>query len=185
MMELGQLSTGHRPARIAGQGFRTIRIERGSTLEERQGLGPLIAGLILQPELDERLGILRVLRSCLGEGRNGIDPSHDRPNLFQELFRRRLVAGDPVDLLSVPVEEEEKGGAADAEPFDQTLARDIASAGPIKDEVLLEELGELGDIVELLDQQLTVASAVFLEEVEEQQLPARLGPGQRILERAR
>jgi hypothetical protein len=181
-MEFGQLFAGHGLARLAGQGLRAVRIERGGFLEELQGLGPLIAGLILQAELDEGLGVLRVLRSRRLERGDGIGAGEDPLDLLQELFGRRLVAGDPVDLLPVTVQEEEERSAADAEPLDQALAGEIAAAGPIEYDVLFEELGELGDIVELLDQQLAVASAVLLEEVEEQELTARFGLGQRVFE---
>jgi len=184
-MELGQLLAGHSLAGFAGHGLGAVRIERGGFLEELQGFGPLLAGLTFQAELDERLGIFRVLRSGRLERGDGIGTGKDGLDPLQELFGRRLVAGDPVDFPSVPVEEEEERSAADPEPLGQALAEDIAAAGPVEDDIGPEEIGELGDVVELLDQQLAVTSAILLEEVEEQELAARLGLGQRVLERAR
>lgn len=183
MIELGQFFAGHRLARLACQGLRAVRIEPGGRLEELQGFGALLAGLVLQSELDERLRILGVLRSRLVEGGDGIDPGEDRLDPLQEFFGRRLVAGDPVDLLSVPVQEEEYRSAAYAEPLDQALARDIPPPGSKEDEILFEELGELGLIVKLLDQQLTVPSTVLLEKVEKQELARGLSFGLGVFER--
>jgi hypothetical protein len=45
----------------------------------------------------------------------------------------------------------------------------IASEGPVEDEILIQELGEPGFVIKLLDQQLTVASTVFLEKIEEKE----------------
>jgi hypothetical protein len=54
---------------------------------------------------------------------------------------------------------------------------------PKKDEILIQELGEPGFVIKLLDQQLTVASTVFLEKIEKEEFTRVLRFGLGVFER--
>jgi hypothetical protein len=66
-----------------------------------------------------------------------------------EFRGRRLVGIDPVDLVPVPVEEQEEGRALDLEPLIDLLAGLGAARGAEKDEAVLEEflVGGVGIIL--------------------------------------
>jgi hypothetical protein len=59
----------------------------------------------------------------------------------------------------------------------------VAARGAVDDEVLVQELGVLGIVVELLNQQFAAPSATR-EEVDEDELVILLGLGQGLVERA-
>jgi hypothetical protein len=101
-----------------------------------------------------------------------------------ELRGRGRVTIDPVDFVSVAVEEKEKRRSPDVELLNQGFAVLGAPIGAVEDEVIFEELLVFRLGIILLDQQLAGPSAAFLVEVEEQELVLRLGLGQGVLERS-
>lgn len=141
-----------------------------------------MAFLVLQAELDERFGILGILSPYYREGRKSIDSLEDAEDAGLEFLRRRSVASDPVNLFPVRSQKEKERSAADVEFLEQLLAEGIASQGPEEDEILIKKLGEPGFVIKLLDQQLTVASTVFLEKIEEKEFTRDLRFGLGIFE---
>jgi hypothetical protein len=103
-------------------------------------------------------------------------------DLLQELVGRRAVADDPVDLVPVLVDEELGRRGIDLELLVNGVADLVAAGGAIKDDVLVEKIGVLGVVIELLDQQFAAPSATR-EEIDEDELVLFLGPGQRLVER--
>jgi hypothetical protein len=80
-------------------------------------------------------------------------------DLFMELVRRGAVAVNPVDLISVSVEEKQERCAGDAELAEDRFAGRLSPGGPVQDEVFFDELTELGIAVILLTQQFAAPSA--------------------------
>jgi hypothetical protein len=105
-------------------------------------------------------------------------------DLFQELVGRRSVADDPVDFLAVLVDEELGRRRVDAELLVDRIPDLVAAGSPIEDDVVVEKIGVLGIVVELLNQQFAGPSATR-EEVDEDELVLLLGLGQRLVEGAR
>jgi hypothetical protein len=101
-----------------------------------------------------------------------------------ELRRRGRVGVDPVDLVPVPVEEQEERRPQDLVPLEDFLAGLGPSGGAIEDEVILDELLVDGVGIVLLDQQFAGPSAAFLEEIEEQELVLGFCFGQGVFDRS-
>jgi hypothetical protein len=76
-----------------------------------------------------------------------------------EFLRRGAVAVDPIDFIAVSVEEKQERRAGNAELAEDRFAGRISPGGPIQDEILFEELAELGIAVILLTQQFAAPSA--------------------------
>jgi hypothetical protein len=101
-----------------------------------------------------------------------------------ELSSRRTIARHPVDHRAVSVQEKKERGAGHFEFFEQLFAPDLASAGPEKDEVILQELLVFWVVVVLLTQQYAGASVEFSEKVEEKRFSRSFGLGQGLVQRA-
>jgi len=80
-------------------------------------------------------------------------------DLFMELVRRGAVAVDPVDFVAVSVEEKQERCAGNAELAEDRFAGRLSPGGPVQDEIIFEELSELGIAVILLTQQFAAPSA--------------------------
>jgi len=93
------------------------------------------------------------------QGFERVLPAEYAENLFMEILRRRAVAVDPVDFVAVSVQEEEKRRPEDAVFGEVLFAYFVSPAGPIQDEIIFEELSELGIAVILLTQQFAAPSA--------------------------
>jgi hypothetical protein len=76
-----------------------------------------------------------------------------------ELVGRRAVADDPIDLVPVLVDKEFGRGALDLESLVDRVPDLVAAAGAVDDEIGVEEIGVLGIVVELLNQQSAASSA--------------------------
>jgi hypothetical protein len=163
----------------------SLRVERDDPLIEFVGLlggrGPLV---VLPGQLEDRPDILRILGVEAGQGLVGVD---SREGLLERLevgIGRRPVADDPVDLLPVPVEDEDGRRRLDPEAGENGFPGEVAAGGAVEDESLREEVGELGVLVNLLDQQVAASSAASLVEIDEDELVLLLGLGQGLVERA-
>jgi hypothetical protein len=118
------------------------------------------------------------------QGGVGVDTGKGFLDPFQELVGRRAVADDPVDLLAVLVDEELGRRPADLESLEDGVPDLVAARGPVDDDVIVEEIGVFGIVVELLNQQSAAPSATRVE-VDEDELVLFLCLGQRLFERAR
>jgi len=127
--------------------------------------------------------VLRIGSELGAEGAERALVPEDLLDLLVELRRRGGVGVDPVDLVPVPVEEQEKRRAQDLVPLVDLLSGLGAAGGAVEDEVVFDELLVNGVGVILLDQQLAGPSAAFLEEIEEQELVLGFRLGQGVLDR--
>jgi hypothetical protein len=121
---------------------------------------------------------------CHCKGWESIDPLEDAENSSLEFLRRRCVSCNPIYLFSVWPQKKEERSAADVESFVQFFAERSSPLSPKKDEILIQKLGEPGLFIKLLDQQLTVASTVFLEKIEKEEFTRVLCFGLGVLERS-
>jgi len=83
-----------------------------------------------------------------------------------KILRRSGIPAKPVDFFSVSVEKEQKRCAGNAEFFINGFPDQISPGGPVQDEILFEELAELGIAVILLTQQFAAPSAARGEEIQ-------------------
>jgi len=146
----------------------------------RLELGFVAAGAFLS-QLEDDLDVVRILGIAGREIPVGVDARQGLLDLLQELVGRRPVADDPVDLVAVLVDEELGRGGIDLVLLVDRVADLVAGGGPIEDDVLVEEIGVLGIVVKLLDQQFTESSATRVE-IDEDELVLFLGLGQRLVE---
>jgi hypothetical protein len=102
-----------------------------------------------------------------------------------ELIGRGAVAADPVDLLSIPVNEKQERGSGDIESLKNRVSGFVSSRRPVEDEILFQELAVFRVVVVLLTQQYTAPSAARSKEIQQQQLPLGLRLGQGVVDRAR
>jgi hypothetical protein len=186
-MELGRFDIGHgrlqvlvvvrgRPAaHVHGQ---DLLIELGALGRQRVG----VARGALLGQLEDDLDVVGVLGEPGGEVAVGVDAGERLLDLVQELVGRRPVTDDPIDLLAVLVDEELGRRGVDLEPVVDRVAVLVAAGGPVEDDVLVEEIGVLGVVVELLNQQFAAPSATRVE-IDEDELVLFLGLGQRLVER--
>jgi len=161
-----------------------VEVERQDLLVELFGFGlhrRRVAAGALPGELEGDLDIVRGFGIARRQIAVGVDARERLLDLLQELVGRRAVADDPVDLFPVLVDEELGRRAADGESLVDGVADLVAAAGPIEDDVLVEEIGVFGIVVELLDQQSAAPSATR-EEVDEDELVLFLSLGQRLVE---
>ena len=96
-----------------------VGIEPRRFFEKLQGLLSVLAGLEFLAEIDERFRIARISAGSFLEVLDGINPLQDPEDLRMDAFRRRRIAGDPVDFPSFGIEEKEKGRTPDVELLDQ------------------------------------------------------------------
>jgi hypothetical protein len=139
---------------------------------------------VLPGDLHKERDAFRVCPEPGAQGPERVLVLEDLLDLLVELRRRGLVCVDPVDLVPVPVEEQEERG-----PQDLVLLVDLfsdlgAPGSAVEDEVVFEELLVSGVGIVLLDQQFAGPSAAFLEEIEQQELVLGLRLGQGVLDRA-
>jgi hypothetical protein len=134
---------------------------------------------VLPGDLHQQRDVRPVGLELGAQGAEGVLAPEDLQDLLVELRSRGRVRVDPVDLLPVPVEEEDEGRSLDLEPLVDLIADLGAAGGAVKDEVVFDELLVGGIGIILLNQQLAGPSAAFLEEIEEQKpvLGLRLGQG--------
>jgi hypothetical protein len=156
-----------------------FRVEGDNSFVELLALGRHLgceSRTILLAELEEDFDVRRFFGVTRGKGLEGFFAAQDLLDLFQELVGGRTVADDPIDLFSILVDEELGRRALDIELLVDRVADLVAAAGAIDDEVVVEEIGVLGVVVELLNQQFTGPSATR-EEVEEDELVLSFGLG--------
>jgi len=138
---------------------------------------------VLPGDLHQERDVLRVGAELGAEGAERALVPEDLLDLLVELRRRGSVGVDPVDLVPVPVEEQEERRAPDLVLLVDLLAGLGAAGGAVEDEVVLDELFVNGVGVILLNQQLAGPSAAFLEEIEEQELVLGFRLVQGVLDR--
>jgi hypothetical protein len=102
-----------------------------------------------------------------------------------ELIRRGFIASNPIDFVSVAVEEEEERSSGDGILPEDGFAGEVASKRPVENEFIGEKRGVFRILVVLLTQQYAAPSAARGEEVEEEELSLGFGLGQGLVERAR
>jgi len=100
-----------------------------------------------------------------------------------ELIGGRAVADNPVDFVAVLVDKKFGRGALDIEFFVDRVPDLVAAAGAVDDKIVVEKIGVLGIVVELLNQQFTGPSATR-EKIDEDELVFLFGLGQRLVEGA-
>jgi hypothetical protein len=135
-------------------------------------------------QLEDDLDVRRLLGVPFSQGDVGVDAGQRLLDLFKEFVGGRPVADDPVDLFPVLVDEQIGRRRVDFEPLEDGVADLVAAAGAVDDEILVEEIGVFGVVVELLDQQFAAPSATRVE-VDEDELVLFLGLGQRLVEGSR
>jgi hypothetical protein len=135
-------------------------------------------------ELEYDFDVRRLLGVALVQGAVGVDAGKGLLDLLQELVGGRSVADDPVDLLAVLVDEELGRRALGLEPLVDRVPDLVDAVGAVDDEVLVEEIGVAGVVVELPDQQFAAPSATRVE-IDEDELVLFLGFGQRLVEGSR
>jgi hypothetical protein len=91
----------------------------------------------------------------------------DLQDLFVEFIGRGAIATDPVDLLSVPIDEKQERGSGDIESFENRISGFVSSRRPVEDEILFEEFAVFRVVVVLLTQQYTAPSAARGEEIQQ------------------
>jgi hypothetical protein len=101
-----------------------------------------------------------------------------------KFLRRRHIAGDPVDLGPIAVEEEQEGRTFDAESLKERFSCNITPPRPIKDKIVFQEFPVLSILEILLNQQCTIPSAGFGEKVDEERFSGRFGFRQRVVKGA-
>jgi hypothetical protein len=138
-------------------------------------LGRVAAGALLG-QLEDDLDVVRLLGVAGREIDIGIDPGEGLLDLVQVPVGRRAVADDPIDLAAVLVDEQLGRRAPDLEPLEDRVADLVAAAGAVDDEVLVQEIGVFGIVVELLDQQSAAPSATRVE-IDQDELVLFLGLG--------
>jgi hypothetical protein len=109
----------------------------------------------------------------------------DLQDLFVEFIGRGAIATDPVDLLSVPIDEKQERGSGDIESLKNRISGFVSARRPVEDEILFKEFAVFRVAVILLTQQYTAPSAARGEEIQQQQLPLGLRLGQGVVDRAR
>jgi hypothetical protein len=181
--EIGVFDARDGDAAVIRRARPAVRIEGQDLLVERQGLVELEAGLVLLADLDEQRDVLRIGPEPDAQGAERVLVLEDLLDLLVELRRRRRVGVDPVDLVPVPVEEQEERRPLDLVLLEDLLAGLGAPVSAVEDEVLLEEFLVGGVGIILLDQQFAGPSAAFLVEIEEQELVVGLRLGQGLLDR--
>jgi hypothetical protein len=100
-----------------------------------------------------------------------------------ELVGRGIVAQDPIHFGAAAVEEEDGGSGLDLELLEQLVAELLLAVGPQEDEILVQEILELGVAVVLLTQQYAAPSATAVE-VDQDQLVLALGLGHGLVQGA-
>jgi hypothetical protein len=103
--------------------------------------------------------------------------------IFQVSFWRGSIARDAVHFLAVLVYKERRWGSIDIEFLEDRIPDLIACAGAVVDKILGNEIGILGIIVELLNQQFACPSATR-EKVYKDKLIFLFGLGQSVFERS-
>jgi hypothetical protein len=136
----------------------------------------------LQGELKGHGDVVRVFRVLLVEGLIGFDAFYGLLDLFQVSVRLPAVSDDPVDLAAVLIDEEIGRRRVDVESFVDGISDFVAARGAIKNDVVVEEIGVFGIVVELLNQQSAAPSATRVE-VDKDELVGFLGLGQGLFER--
>ena len=131
-------------------------------------------------ELEDDFDVLGLFGEALAQGEVSVDAGDRLLDLFQEFVGRGSVADDPVDLFPVLVDEELRGRRVDVVLLVDGVAVLVAAAGAIEDDVLVEEIGVFGVVVELLNQQFAGPSATRVE-VDEDEFVLFLGLGQRLV----
>jgi hypothetical protein len=109
----------------------------------------------------------------------------DLQDLFVEFIGRGAIATDPVDLLSVPIDEKQERGSGDIESLKNRISGFVSARRPVEDEILFKKFAVFRVAVILLTQQYTAPSAARGEEIQQQQLPLGLRLGQGVVDRAR
>jgi hypothetical protein len=185
-LELGGLRVGDgRLEILVGVGsLFSLGIESDDLLVELLGLRlqrGRVAAAALIGELEDDLDVLGLFGEALAQGEVSVDAGDRLPDLFQEFVGRRSVADDPVDLFPVLVDEELRGRRVDVVLLVDGVAVLVAAAGAVEDDVVVEEIGVFGVVVELLNQQFAAPSATRVE-VDEDELVLFLGLGQRLVE---
>jgi hypothetical protein len=144
------------------------------------GREPLV---VLAGELVDRLDVLRVFGGEVRKGLERLDALGGSLELLDIGVGRRRVAGEPVDLLPGLVEDQDGRRRLESEAGEDRFSRELAAGRPVEDEGLGEEVGELGVLVNLLDQQVAAPSATLLVEVDEDELVLLFGLGHGLVER--
>jgi hypothetical protein len=139
---------------------------------------------MLPGDLHKELDVRPLGRELSAQGPERILALEDLQDLLMEFRRRGRVGVDPVDLVPVPVEEQEERGPEDLVPLEDLFAGLGPSGGAIEDEIVFEELLVDGVGIVLLDQQFAGPSAAFLEEIEEQELVLGFCFGQGVFDRS-
>jgi hypothetical protein len=151
-------------------------------LGSRRHPGRVAAGTLLG-QLEDDLDVRRLLNVAIVQGEIGVGAGQRLLDLFQELVGGRAVADDPIDLVAVLVDEELGRRPADVELLEDAVPDLVVAAGPIDDDVVVEEIGVLGIVVKLLNQQSAAPSATRVE-IDEDELVLFLRLDQRLLERS-
>jgi hypothetical protein len=188
-LELGRFDVGDGGLEVlvVVRGRPAAQVHGQDLLVELDALGRQlvrIAAGALAGQLENGLDVVGVLGEPGAQVAEGVDAGERLLDLLQEGVGRRAVADDPVDLPARLVDEELRRRGVDLEPLVDRVAVLLASDGAVEDDVGVEELGVLGVVVELLDQQFTAPSATRVE-IDEDELVLFLGLGQRLFERSR
>jgi len=184
--ELGGLSVGDgRLEILVGVGaLFPLGVEGDDLLVEFLGLRlqrGRVPAAALFGELEDDFDVLGFFGEALAQGEESVDTGDRLLDLFQEFVGRWSVADDPVDLFPVLVDEELRGRRVDVVLLVDGVAVLVAAAGAVEDDVLVEEIGVFGVVVELLNQQFAGPSATRVE-VDEDEFVLFLGLGQRLVE---
>jgi hypothetical protein len=83
--------------------------------------------------------------------------------------------------MAVLVDEKTGRRGVDMEAVEERIPDLFAARGAVEDDIVVEEVGVLGVVVELLNQQFTAPSATR-EEIDEDELVFLLRPGQSLVE---
>jgi hypothetical protein len=163
-----------------------LRVEGDDLLIELLAFGQhriRITGTALRGQFEDDLDRRRLLGIALAQSKVRVDPSEGFLDPLQVLVGGRPVTDQPVDLAAVLVNEEIGRRGVDAVLLVDGVPVLVAAAGAVDDEILVQEFGVFGVIVELLNQQFAAPSATR-EEVDEDELVVLFGLRQRLVEGA-
>jgi hypothetical protein len=188
-LELGGLDVGDAGLEVlvVKRGRPAAQVHGQDLFEKLDAFGRQLVGIAagaLAGQLEDDLDVVGVLGVAGGQIAEGVDAGERFLDLGQEIVGRRTVADDPIDLAAGLVDEQLGRRGVDLEPLVDRVAVLLAADGAVEDDVGVEELGVLGIVVELLNQQFAAPSATRVE-IDEDELVLFLRLGQRFLERSR
>jgi hypothetical protein len=134
-------------------------------------------------QLEEGLDVLGILGVEGLVALERIDARDDAVEFLDERFDRGIIAEDPVELRSVGLEEEDGRRGPDLVLVEEDTAGGFLGDRLKEDEILGQVVLILGDIEELLTEQLAARSGVGVE-IEEELLVLGFGLGLGFVERA-